>query len=388
MPRPTRPAPHAVAAAAIVLFLGGAAPTTAPAPATSLSLDLGKGLAWTWSACRPGRSRWGRPDAEGDRRPDRGAAAQGDVRQAVLDRQVRGHPGPVGGPGRPEPEPVPARPRLGTAAVRVCQLDRLPEVLRRRHQGHGQVGPPAERGRVGVCRPRRAARGTFGSVGNGLSSAHGELQRHQPVRRGPRPAPNRQKTVAVGSFPANGFGLCDTAGNVSEWCQDVYRDGYDGAPTDGSARRDGRQPGAAGLPRRGVQQRRQQLPVRRPLRGRAEGEPQRHARVPRRRRGLTRRPEVRAGPCRPRPARHALALGPACPAPGPAPPSRIRPAPGQPAAGSTSPTASQPKADAHTGSSVYSTAARAAGRCRWPVACSHVVAAVVTRPRYRTAAHG
>lgn len=47
---------------------------------------------------------------------------------------------------------------------------------------------------------------------------------------------NRDKTTAVGSLGvANGFGLYDMHGNVNEWCQDVWHDSYEGAPTDGSA---------------------------------------------------------------------------------------------------------------------------------------------------------
>ena len=45
----------------------------------------------------------------------------------------------------------------------------------------------------------------------------------------------REKTVPVGSFPSNGFGLHDVHGNVWELVEDCWHDGYDGAPVDGSA---------------------------------------------------------------------------------------------------------------------------------------------------------
>jgi formylglycine-generating enzyme required for sulfatase activity len=45
----------------------------------------------------------------------------------------------------------------------------------------------------------------------------------------------RGETVAVGSFPANAYGLQDMHGNVSEWCLDHWHGDYEGAPSDGSA---------------------------------------------------------------------------------------------------------------------------------------------------------
>lgn len=46
----------------------------------------------------------------------------------------------------------------------------------------------------------------------------------------------RGRTVDVGSFPPNAFGIHDMHGNVWEWVEDCWHEDYQNAPADGSAR--------------------------------------------------------------------------------------------------------------------------------------------------------
>ncbi|MGD1808538.1 SUMF1/EgtB/PvdO family nonheme iron enzyme [Dapis sp. BLCC M126] len=82
-----------------------------------------------------------------------------------------------------------------------------------------------------ACRARTSTPFYFGET---ITSELVNYNGNYPYADAPK-GKYREQTTDVGIFPPNSFGLYDMHGNVWEWCQDVWHDNYEGAPTDGSA---------------------------------------------------------------------------------------------------------------------------------------------------------
>ena len=80
----------------------------------------------------------------------------------------------------------------------------------------------------------RAGTSTPFNTGQSINSAQANFN-GEGTHGGRFKGENRKRTVEVGRFSANSYGLHDMHGNVWEWVQDVWHDGYPRAPDDGSA---------------------------------------------------------------------------------------------------------------------------------------------------------
>ncbi len=216
------------------LLLIGAAPTTAPStsPAT-LSLDLGKGLKIELVRVPAGKFVMGSPAGEAERDESEGPQHTVTIGKPFWIGKFEVTQGQWVGAGfanQSQFKDAPDHDRLPCECVSWTDCQKFCEAATKATGHHFRLPSEAE----WEYAARGGGAGTFGSFGDKLASSQANFNGASPFGGAPV-GPERQRTTPVGSFVPNGFGLCDVAGNVSEWCQDAYNESYAGAPSDGSA---------------------------------------------------------------------------------------------------------------------------------------------------------
>jgi formylglycine-generating enzyme required for sulfatase activity len=195
--------------------------------------DLGEGVALTMVTIPAGSFLMGSPEEEPERSEDEGPQhevtlgsffmAQTSITQAQwravaswqkVEHDLDSDPSDFKGANRP--------------VERVCWIDAV-EFCRRLNQHTGQrYGLPSEAQWEYAC---RAGSTTPFHCGATLTPELANYDGNDVYANGPK-GTHREQTSDVASFPANGWGLHDMHGNVSEWCEDHWHDSYNFAPGD------------------------------------------------------------------------------------------------------------------------------------------------------------
>lgn len=81
----------------------------------------------------------------------------------------------------------------------------------------------------------RAGSTTIFSTGNCINANQANFHDKEQFEECSTTGIYRGKAIETGNFPPNNWGLHDVHGNVLEWTEDCFHDGYKHAPNDGSA---------------------------------------------------------------------------------------------------------------------------------------------------------
>lgn len=205
-------------------------PITGPPPdRATLVLPAGHGVMIDLVRIKAGRFDMGSPDGEADRDPSEGPRhsvtigrdffiGKFEITQAQWVAVMTFNQSQF-----PDNEKMPAE------SVSWGDCQKFCDILSQQTGRHVRL--PSEAEWEYAC---RAGTTTVFSSGDSLSSDQANFNGQSPYGDAAA-GPTREKPMAVGSFAPNAFGLFDMAGNVSEWCQDLFHDSYEGAPVDGSA---------------------------------------------------------------------------------------------------------------------------------------------------------
>jgi formylglycine-generating enzyme required for sulfatase activity len=176
--------------------------------------------------CPPGKFTMGSPPGEPERRPGEDQvevtltkgfwAGKFEVTQGQWKRVVGKLPGPLTAE-LPEGDDYPVGNVNFAEAVGFCaKLTELGRKAGNLPEGW-EFRLPTEAQWEYAC---RAGTATATAFGNCLSSKQANFK-GKPYN-GAEPGPALGKAARVGSYPANGWGIHDTHGNIFEWCRDWY----------------------------------------------------------------------------------------------------------------------------------------------------------------------
>jgi len=113
----------------------------------------------------------------------------------------------------------------------VSWKDCLEFIARINLMGNGKFCLPSEAAWEYACRAGTVTPFHFGETISTDQANYDGRYVYGPGKKGVY----RKKTMPVGSFAANAWGLHDMHGNVWEWCEDWYHDSYSDSRMDGGA---------------------------------------------------------------------------------------------------------------------------------------------------------